>query len=97
MIIDSPSKQGHGTKSSKAIALNQLNLNVLMTAGQIIQMVGGVGIIALSTKCDTFDQTGFALASVMYTSYLLLFSQLFWDKYEQRIRSWCGCAKEKDE
>lgn len=76
--------------------LNQLNLNVLMTAGQIIQMVGGVGIIALSTKCDTFDQTGFALASVMYTSYLLLFSQLFWNKYEQRIRSWCGCPKEKD-
>ena len=73
--------------------MNKLNLNVLLTAGQITQMVGGIFILAISTTCEDFDTVGFTIATVMYTSYLLLFSQLFWGKYRARFTKWFGVDK----
>ena len=67
----------------------KLNLNIILTTGQIIQMVGGILILVKSTECTKFDSTGFTIATIMYSSYFLLFSRLFYTKY-------CGEKKKTD-
>ena len=59
----------------------QMNLNIILTTGQILQMVGGIIILIKSTDCSKFDSKGFTIATVMYSSYFLLFGRLFYDKY----------------
>ena len=68
------------------------NLNVVLTTGQIVQMVGGVLILYKSVNCQQFDQRGFVIGTVMYTSYLLLFCKLFIDKYHNKFRGLCPCT-----
>ena len=62
-------------------AMAKRGLNKVITTIQLAQMVGGIVILFYSTGCDKFDTNGFAAASVMYGSYLLLFGKLFIDKY----------------
>ena len=64
-----------------AKAMAKMNLNIILTTGQIIQMVGGIYILIKSTDCTKFDSKGFTVATIMYSSYFLLFSRLFYDKY----------------
>lgn len=59
----------------------KMNLNIILTTGQIIQMVGGIVILYKSTDCTKFDSKGFTIATIMYSSYFLLFSKLFYNKY----------------
>ena len=61
--------------------MTKRGLNKVITTIQLAQMVGGIVILFYSTGCDKFDTNGFAAASVMYGSYLLLFGKLFIDKY----------------
>ena len=76
-----------------AKTMAKYNLNILLTTGQIIQMVGGILILLKSVNCPKFDRRGFTIATVMYVSYLLLFSKLFYDKYNKKIRGWLGSFK----
>ena len=71
------------------------NLNVVLTTGQIVQMVGGVMILYKSVNCKRFDQRGFIIGTVMYTSYLLLFCKLFIDKYHKKFAGLCPCNSKK--
>lgn len=72
----------------------QMNLNIILTTGQIIQMVGGIFILFKSTNCELFDKLGFTIATVMYSSYFLLFGRLFYDKYiKQKPKSVTGDKK----
>jgi elongation of very long chain fatty acids protein 6 len=64
-----------------ARAMAKSGLNKVITSIQLAQMVGGIVILFYSTGCEKFDTNGFAAASVMYGSYLLLFGKLFIDKY----------------
>ena len=72
----------------------RMNLNIILTTGQIIQMVGGIFILFKSTNCELFDKLGFTIATVMYSSYFLLFGRLFYDKYiKQKPKSVTGDKK----
>ena len=75
-----------------AKTMAKYNLNVVLTTGQIVQMFGGVIILYKSVNCQKFDQRGFVIGTVMYTSYLLLFCKLFVDKYHKKFRGLCPCT-----
>ena len=79
-----------------AKTMAKYNLNVVLTTGQIVQMVGGVMILYKSVNCKRFDQRGFIIGTVMYTSYLLLFCKLFIDKYHKKFAGLCPCNSRKN-
>ena len=64
-----------------ARAMAKMNLNIVLTSIQIIQMFGGIYFIYLGTKCEKIDFNGTVYSIVMYTSYAILFSLLFINKY----------------
>jgi elongation of very long chain fatty acids protein 6 len=75
-----------------------MNLNIILTTGQIIQMIGGIFILIKSTSCQTFDSKGFTIATIMYSSYFLLFGRLFYDKYiKKKEKTISGEKKDEKE
>ena len=62
-------------------AMAKIKINLLLTTLQIAQMFAGIYFVYLSSQCSTVNQTSLMYAVVMYSSYALLFSLLFLEKY----------------
>jgi len=58
--------------------------NRYLTTCQILQMAIGILILFISLGCEKQNNLAFLFAFIMYFSYLVMFVQLYFDKYNAK-------------